>query len=283
MSRRSSKLITGPPSRALPNINSNQTSLYHHFQIVCITYYHPILFAAMLRVFVINTESNTDNKSMSPSPSPSPSPMTQTKPKPNPNPTSPPNKSNSNDDGGVVTNISKDAAKNALAGLFGAKSSPPKPKPVSNDEGGVVTNISKDDAKNALGALFGARMGGGGGPMKKAKPVVMDNGKINLKISTPPKLLKYEKLGKIMPVHVVENRMKMDGITKMLIGQMTKRMCMYSTIYLQSVICCCISCTHAHDKNIYIQNGCKQRSQMEFVLWIRKQLHHHRWPKSLQI
>ena len=158
--------------------------------------------------------------------------MTQTKPNPI-SITSPPT-NNSNDDGGVVTNISKDAAKNALAGLFGAKSSATKPKPTSNDdEGGVVTNISRDDAKNALGALFGARMGGGGGAMNKAKSTVnsmsRDNGKVNLKITTPMRLLKYEKLGKIMPVHVVENRMKMDGITKMLIGQMTKRM--YNNIY----------------------------------------------------
>ena len=157
----------------------------------------------------------------------SPPPMKQVKS--NPITVTPPTANKSNDDGGVVTNISKDAAKNALAGLFGAKSSASKPKiPPKNDDGGVVTNISKDDAKNALGALFGARMGGGGG-LKKAKsamvlPKPRDDGTVNLKITTPIKLLKYEKLGKIMPVHVVENRMKMDGITKMLIGQLTKRM-----------------------------------------------------------
>ena len=158
----------------------------------------------------------------------SPPPMKQVKS--NPITVTPPTANKSNDDGGVVTNISKDAAKNALAGLFGAKSSASKPKisPKNDDDGGVVTNISKDDAKNALGALFGARMGGGGG-LKKAKsgmvlPKPRDDGTVNLKITTPMKLLKYEKLGKIMPVHVVENRMKMDGITKMLIGQLTKRM-----------------------------------------------------------
>ena len=153
------------------------------------------------------------------------SPPPINRPKSTPITVTPPSANKSQNNGGVVTNISKDAAKNALAGLFGAKSPPIKAKPSSNDDGGVVTSISKDDAKNALGALFGAKNGG----LKKAKsarviPRDRDDGTVNLKITTPIKLLKYEKLGKIMPVHVVENRMKMDGITKMLIGQLTKRM-----------------------------------------------------------
>ena len=185
------------------------------------------ILSAMLRVSVLNKKNeynttiyiyiymfNTANKSLSPPP------INKVKSTPTPIRVTPPK-----DEGGVVTNISKDDAKNALAGLFGArKSSPSKPKP-SSDDGGVVTNINKDDAKNALAGLFGARKPGG---LQKAKsamvlPKPRDDGTINLKITTPPRLLKYEKLSKIMPVHVLENRMKMDGITKMLIGQITKR------------------------------------------------------------
>eukprot|EP01083_Nonionella_stella_P013192 37207_1 len=120
---------------------------------------------------------------------------------------------------GVITSISKDDAKNALSGLFGGAKST-KPKATS----GVITSISKDDAKNALSGLLAPRA------IKKAKSAMTlpgnhddDDSTTNLSIRTPLRLVKYEKLCRMMPTHVVENRMKMDGVPKLLMAQLTKQ------------------------------------------------------------
>ena len=140
------------------------------------------------------------------------------------------------EDNGVVTSINKQDATKALIGLFGSKSGSRSPsKSIVNDArksdaSGVVTDISQQDAKHALAGLFGKR--NGGHTLRKAKTVTAiallesdedDDHKDCLDIITPRRLEKYMTLSKIMPAHVLENRMKMDGITKMLIGQLTKR------------------------------------------------------------
>lgn len=139
-------------------------------------------------------------------------------------------------DNGVVTTINKQDATKALNGLFGSKSGPRSSSKAmvsddeKEDESGVVTDISQNDAKNALAGLFGKR--NGGHTLRKAKTVTAisliesdndDDHKDGLDIITPHRLEKYMTLSKIMPVHVLENRMKMDGVSKMLIGQLTKR------------------------------------------------------------
>eukprot|EP01083_Nonionella_stella_P190682 706175_1 len=109
----------------------------------------------------------------------------------------------------------------------------PKPinitKPISppNNKQNIVTSVSRNDAANALAGLFGAKKSKSAMVLPKDKNNKNydndDEKGINLKIKTPSRLEKYMKLGKIMPIHVVENRMKMDGITKLLIGQLTKQ------------------------------------------------------------
>ena len=124
--------------------------------------------------------------------------------------------------GGTVSTsaINKDDAKNALAGLFGAKQI--KNGESKSSDNTIVSSINKDDAKNALAGLFGAKTAPKS-TKSNTKTKDNDDGKLNLEIATPSKLQKYVKLSKIMPLHVLENRMKMDGVTRMLIGQLTKR------------------------------------------------------------
>ena len=97
--------------------------------------------------------------------------------------------------------------------------------------GGVSSGMNQSDAKNSLAALLGGRSkpSSPSGGAVTTKPKKQENSSNNdstntsnnnpFKISEPSQLKKYYKLKKMMPVHVIVNRMRFEGVPKLLICQ----------------------------------------------------------------
>ena len=127
--------------------------------------------------------------------------------------------------GGVESGMNQGDAKNALAGLFGAKKTPTKKPSPSSGGGGVDSGPSQAGAVAALGGLFAKKQnppkstgssstsksgggGGGGGDASKYKQIFK----------------KYEMMMKLgINVHGAVGRMRQDGIGKDVIAAFEKK------------------------------------------------------------